>query len=469
MEIEIALGQVSMETLEKQRQEFLETPRLLVARNAVANQCVLKACLNRNEVISQSHVFSNVLKIEGKATAQKSSGRCWLFAFCNTLRERLMAKIDLPLDFEISQPYLFFYDKLEKSNFFLQKMIDIDEGHGSRLIQYLLKNPLCDGGQYSMIQNLVMKYGLCPKAAYPETHCTSNSRRMRWILTTKLREFAKTLFEMKSNGASKEQLNGERLKMMQDVHRILLVFFGEPPQQFDWCYRQRGGEKEFCAFRGMNPISFYEKISETIGFKVEDQISLVHDPRNAENSLLTVDCLSNMVGGLNAKYVNVSIDVLKKVASDSIRSEEPVWFGCDVGKFSTRESGIMHDRVYDFDMFFGTNFGTSADPNTAFPPCSSSATLTKAERLQYGQSLMTHAMVFTGFDEVEGEIRKWRVENSWGTDVGKNGYYVMSDSWFDQYMYQVVVDKKFIPQEILSVLDQEPTILPAWDPMGSLA
>eukprot|EP01006_Ploeotia_vitrea_P006682 TRINITY_DN14386_c0_g1_i1.p2 TRINITY_DN14386_c0_g1~~TRINITY_DN14386_c0_g1_i1.p2 ORF type:complete len:456 (+),score=291.91 TRINITY_DN14386_c0_g1_i1:95-1462(+) len=417
--------------------------------NLLAKSDVTKLAVNRahaNEV-ALPHYSVRISK-EGKATSQKQSGRCWLFAATNVIRLQLIDKYKLPDDFELSQPFLFFWDKFEKANFFLQNVLDtLNESDGSRLLSYLLQAPVNDGGQYDMFVNIVEKHGLVPKSVYPETAASSGSRRMNWLVTHKLREFACVLRNEAKAGKSVDALQALKKEQMSEIYRILAVFLGQPPQKFDWTFVDT--DKKFQRFDGLTPRTFVE---QHVDFQVADQVSLINDPRNPYGKLYTVEYLGNVVGGRRVLYINVPIEDLKKYARQTLESDKPVWFGCDVGKFFQRDAGIMDLNVFCYENMFDTSFN-----------------MTKAERLVYGESLMTHAMVFTGVDVKDDKTRKWRVENSWGDKNGDKGYMVMSDDWFSQFMYQIVVDKNTLPAEVTAILDQEPTPLPAWDPMGSLA
>lgn len=439
---------VTTEFLDASAAAFNADPKNRLARNVLTEKPMKEVIIDRDCSVGQNHVFSNKIPVEGKATSQKSSGRCWLFAATNIMRLPMMKKYNLPNDFQFSQSYLFFHDKLEKSNYFLENAIDMaDCDVDDRTFQRLLADPISDGGQWSMFASLINAYGIVPKSVYPENYTSSNSAVFRRFLVNQLRGFSCKLREMKAGGASLEELRTEKNNMMSIIHRVLLIHFGEPPKTFEWTFYDK--EKKFQRFEGLTPKSFYE---DMVPFDVNDYMSLVNDPRNEYSRLLTVNRLGNIVGGLPVAYVNVPSDKLREVARATIESGKPVWFGCDVGKRFSRKRGFMDIDQFDFQLTYGT------EPS-----------MTKQQRLLFHESLMTHAMVFTGFDAgSDGAIRKWRVENSWGEDKADKGYYVMTDKWFDQFMYQIVVEKSTCP-DLVPVLEQEPVVLPAWDPMGSLA
>ncbi|CAG8551696.1 11992_t:CDS:2 [Ambispora leptoticha] len=443
---------ISEKLLNSNNMDDSVSPKLLekfsLALNAVSAEDMTKILLSREVTISDIHVFSEKIELEAKVTNQKSSGRCWLFAATNVMRLILMKRYNID-ELELSQPYLFFYDKLEKSNFFLENMIQLagKESIDSRLVQYLLKDPVNDGGQWDMVVNLLTKYGVVPKAAFPESYNSSNTYRVDMILTSKLREFAHKIRDLHANGYNVDKLRHLKVRMMEDVYRILAICLGEPPKRFDWTFRDRDGK--YHQFLNLTPKKFYDEI---IQYKAEETFSLVNDPRNPYRELYTVEYLGNICGGYPIRYVNIPIDEMKRLTIQVLRSGRPVWFGADVGKFSHYSLGILDNKVYDFELAFNIKFG-----------------LNKEQRLHYGDSSMTHAMVFTGVHIEDDKPIRWRVENSWGDDRGQKGYFVMSDDWFSDWVYQIVLEKKDAPKEYVDVLDQKPIALPAWDPMGSLA
>lgn len=440
---------ISPEALCSLEQKFDQNPVHTVAMNAVYTNGI-NACARNYPVDREiTHDYSISLT-QGKITNQKKSGRCWMFAALNCLRFALMKKCNLET-FELSQSYTLFYDKLEKSNYFLESILNtLDEKTSSRLIAHLLSSPLGDGGQWDMLCSLVNKYGLVPKSAMPESYSSSATSEMCSYMTEKLREFACILRRAHKDGESMEQLRARKEEMMQTIYNMLCISLGKPPKAFTFEYRDKDGN--FHRDCDLTPKAFYEKY---IGVNVNDYISLINAPTEDKPFYrsYSVSYLGNVIEGRPVKYVNLPIEELKKAAIAQMKDGEPVWFGCDVGKRSSRDGGIMDTELYDLDHLFDTTFG-----------------MTKGERLDYGQSLMTHAMVFQGVNlDENGNPNRWRVENSWGEDAGKDGYYVMSDRWFDEYTYQIVVNKKYLPKEVLDVYESEPIMLEPWDPMGSLA
>ncbi|HVK07032.1 MAG TPA: C1 family peptidase [Armatimonadaceae bacterium] len=431
------------------RAAFAADPRNRFALNAVTKTSVRTVALNRDAVVRHNHTFSHMVKA-GAATSQNSSGRCWMFAGLNLFRMAAAQKMNLE-DFELSQSYLFFWDKLERANYFLENVLaTLEEPTDSRLMAHLVSQPVQDGGQWDMFVNLVRKYGVVPKEAMPETESSSASGVLNAMVTLKLREFAARLRQASQKGASPDALRGRKEEMLEEVYRMLAIHLGEPPTEFAWQWRDK--DKEFHREGVITPQAFYEKF---VGIELDDYLCLIHCPMDTTpyNELYTVQYLGNVVGGHVVRYVNVPIGVLKKAAVAQVAAGESVWFGCDVGKHFDRDLGLMDLDLFDYGGIYGTTFS-----------------LNKAERLDYGHSQMTHAMVFTGVDlDDDGKPRKWRVENSWGDKGGDKGFMVMTDPWFDEYNYEVVVRKEHVPAEVVALLDTTPTVLAPWHPMGALA
>jgi len=428
---------------------FNSSPKNRLSLNAVTKNPVHSVALNRAVVTGTDHTFSHKLP-SNKATAQEKSGRCWLFSGLNVLRAEAMKNLNIK-EFELSQSYQMFWDKLEKSNYFLESVIaTLDQPIDGRLFMFLLKDPLQDGGQWDMFINLVKKYGVVPKQVMPETESSSNSRVMNFIVTTKLREYAAELRRVYEQGKNIDALRARKEEMLGVIYRMLSIHLGQPPRRFFWQWHDK--DEEFHRVGEITPQEFFERY---VNYDLDSVACLINCPTTDKpfNKLYTVEYLGNVVDGQIVRYLNVEMPVFKQAAVEMIKAKRPVWFGCDVGKMMERDLGILDLEVYDYGLVYDSEFKSD-----------------KAERVDYGQSVMTHAMVLTGVDlDESGAPRKWRVENSWGDKVGEKGFFVMSDRWFDEFMYEVAIEKRFLSPELLDVLDTEPIKLHPWDPMGSLA
>lgn len=429
---------------------FAAEPRNRLALNAVTRNSVHAVALDRAAVNRASHVYSHALK-SNEATSQESSGRCWLFAGLNLFRVEAMKRLNVE-KFEFSEAYPMFWDKLEKANYFLESAIaTAGEPLDGRLVQFLLQSPIQDGGQWDMFANLIRKYGVVPKGVMRETESSGNSNLMNSRVTTRLREHAFALREMAARGARGEALQTRKASMLEEIYRMLAIHLGEPPRSFNWQWRDK--DDAFHRDGTLTPQQFYAKY---VDYPLHDLLCLIHCPMEGRpfNQLYTIGYLGNVMEGDIIRYLNVEMPVFKKAASDMIvKRKEPVWFGCDVGQRFTRDIGLLDLDVYDYGLVYGVRH-----------------TATKGERLAYAHSMMTHAMVFTGVDIDEaGNPTRWRVENSWGDAYGDKGFLSMTDAWFEDYMYEVLVRRDLVPPEALAALERPPIVLPPWDPMGSLA
>ncbi|KAH8886753.1 peptidase C1B, bleomycin hydrolase [Thozetella sp. PMI_491] len=449
---------LSVSQLQAWQDKLLEDPKNRLALSALSSANPRAVLTSRRATIQNQQVFNVQIPFEGgPITNQRASGRCWLFAATNVFRVALMQKYNLA-EFELSQAYLFFYDKLEKSNWFLEQIIaTADEDLDSRLIQHMLREPLSDGGQYDMVYNLTEKWGLVPQVLYPESFNSSNSSVINSLIFTKLREDALILREMlKSHDIA--AVSAAKAKMVREIHSILCVTLGPPPpvdKEFSWNFLDKTNKAQIVR---LTPTAFAKDIYSSqlrlTSDTISSMVSLVHDPRNAPLTLLTVDRLGNIVGGRGITYIGVTMDILKEACVAMLRAGLPIFFGSDVGKFSDRDSGIMDLELIDYELGFNVSFG-----------------MDKAARLRTGESAMTHAMVLTAvhIDKATGKTVRWRVQNSWGETAGDKGWFSMSDAWMDEFVYQAVVDPRFLSKEVRDVLKQKPVVLPLWDPMGSLA
>lgn len=440
------MAEITNELTAKFAAEFKENDKQQVAQNAVVKNGITNSAEN---IVAQSNnvpVFSIDLKT-GNVSNQKQSGRCWMFAALNTFRHKILDNFDLK-DFELSQNYTNFWDKYEKSNYFYENILaTADQEVTSRKVAFLLETPQQDGGQWDMMVSLFNKYGVVPKAAMPESSNSSNSRDLNNYLNKKLRKDAATLRQLVADGASANDIQASREDMLQEVYNILAISLGTPPTTFAFEYRDEN--KEYHIDRDLTPKSFYDKY---VGVDLNNYVPIINAPTDDKpyNQSYTVEMLGNVVGGKQVKYLNLDMDTFKKLAIAQLEQGESVWFGCDVGQSSNRQNGIMSLDTYDMNELFDVDFTT-----------------TKAQRLDYGESLMTHAMVLTGVDIVDDKSTKWKVENSWGDKVGDKGFFVASDAWMDEYTYQIVVRKDLLTAEQLKAYEKEPTVLAPWDPMGA--
>ena len=440
---------INQDALSRYREQAKSNYATALAMNAVTANGIGKASTDIEALKQNVHEYSVLLKT-GEITSQNQSGRCWMFAALNAMRFGLIKKYNLE-NYEFSQAYPLFWDKLEKSNYFLENILaTLDEETGSRIVAFLLTAPLNDGGQFDMFAGLVEKYGVVPKSAMPETVCSSATAEMDKYLTLKLREYACKLRGDYRRGESLESLRAQKEDMLSTIYRMLTICLGFPPEKVDFIVRDK--DNNLIREEGLSPHEFYDKY---VGWDLRDYVSLINAPTGDKpyGQAYTVRFLGSVHEARPVRYLNLPVDELKKAAIRQMQDGEPVWFGCDVGQRHVRELGIMDTRSIAVDKLFGTGFP-----------------MTKEERLDYGESLMTHAMVLQGVHlDAEGKPVRWRVENSWGKDRGKDGYYLMSDDWFSEYTYQVVVHKKYLSPEQLAQYEGEMKVLEPWDPMGSLA
>lgn len=428
---------------------YLANPSLQATENAVSHNGLLKSLETRQSAIDNDYVFSIDLTKDAVSN-QKASGRCWMFAALNTFRHKLISDFKLE-NFELSQAHTFFWDKYEKSNWFLEQIIaTADQEIGSRKVKFLLDTPQQDGGQWDMVVALFEKYGVVPKSVYPESISSSASRELNQYLNKLLRQDAQILRDLLAKGASSKEVQVQKENLLQEIFNFLAVNLGLPPRSFDFAYRDK--DNVYHRDTNVTPQAFYEKY---VGLKLSDYVSIINAPTTDKpyNKSYTVELLGNVVGAPAVRYLNVEMNRFKELAIAQLKAGESVWFGSDVGQSSNRQTGIMATNTYDFSSGLGIHFHQD-----------------KAGRLDYSESLMTHAMVLTGVDLDDNEKPlKWKVENSWGDKVGDKGYFVVSDSWMDEYTYQIVVRKEFLTQEELAAYQAQPQVLAPWDPMGALA
>ncbi|KRK79784.1 aminopeptidase C [Companilactobacillus nodensis] len=446
------MKEITSKELEKFQTAFEQTPGSSAIKNAVANNGILQSSETIASKIAMDPTFSVELDT-GSVSDQKQSGLCWVFAALNTMRHPIQAKFKIK-GFELSEGYMLFWDKLEKSNFFYENVINTAAlPVGDRKVDFLMTTPQQDGGQWDMIMALVAKYGVVPKSVMPDTYSRTKSSELNTVLNTKLRKNAIALRDLVNAGKSEEDIERVKNEMLSEIYKILVYTVGEPPTKFDWAYRD--DDKNYHKETDITPQEFFKKY---VGWDLDSYISTINAPTADKpyNHVYTVEMLGNVLGGRQVRHLNLEINDFKSLAVKQLQDGEAVWFGSDVGQSSDRKIGIMDTNIYDVEGLFNTDLS-----------------MTKAERLDYTESMMTHAMVLTGVDlDENGKPTKWKVENSWGEKVGTKGYFVMSDSWFDQYVYQLVINKKYLSDDLKKTFEaesQEPTVLAPWDPMGALA
>ena len=442
-------SEISLDQIINFKENFKDRKDSKVIERAVTHQGILATSADFESDRKMDPTFSIDLST-GKVPDQKQSGRCWMFAALNTMRHHLMNDLKVEDGFELSQNFTNFWDKFEKSNYFLENVLKTaNQPLDSRKVAWLMETPQQDGGQWDMLCALIEKYGIVPKYAMPETFNSEKSAQLNKFLNLKLRHDAIILRKMVSDNQSKDQINSKKNAMLSDIYRMLVYSFGEPTDKFDFEYRDK--DKNYHIDRNITPKQFYEKY---IKLDLEDYVSFINAPTKDKpyHKTYTIEMLGNVVNGRPVKHLNLPMDTLKQLVIKQLQNGESVWFGSDVGQSSNSKKGIMDTKLYAPDELFDTDL-----------------TLSKAQRLDYSESLMTHAMVITGVDLVDGKPTKWKVENSWGEKVGTKGYFVMSDSWMNEFVYQFVINKKYLPKDILEEQKQEPKVLLPWDPMGALA
>jgi bleomycin hydrolase len=430
--------------LARLRKEFSADPTAKLLQNALTTTELKDVALDHQVATSIDHTMSNQLD-DWKATNQKQSGRCWLFAGLNLLRAGTAEKLGIK-DFEFSQNHAMFFDKFERANYFLQSVIElVDRETDDRTLATLLNDCMGDGGQWNMFVAVIAKHGLVPKSVMPETVSSSATGKLNNSLRQVLHTAARNIREASDANQRTEVAEAT----MSTVWRALCLHLGTPPETFFWQWTDK--DKQFHRDGELTPQQFRDKY---LTLDLDDYVCLVHDPRKTSEvgKTYTVELLGNVVGAPQVRYLNVEIDLMKKLTADMIVGGTPVWFGCDVGQQMDRDRGIWDAELHDLGAIYDYDFS-----------------LDKAARLEYHQTLMTHAMLFTGVDLVDGTPRKWRVENSWGDEGADQGFYTMNDSWYEQYVFEIAAPKSLLPAELVAALEQEPVVLPAWDPMGALA
>lgn len=437
-------GGISDSMMQQIKQSYANTPTDKAIRNAIGNNDIRKLALNQDNLKGMDTHFS--IKVSSKGiTDQKSSGRCWLFTGLNVMRAKAIAKHNLG-SFEFSQTYPFFFDQLEKANLFLQGIIDTSsKPMDDKMVEWLFRNPLSDGGTFTGVADIVGKYGLVPKDIMPETNSSDNTARMANLISLKLREFGLKLREQALAGAKPAALEKSKIEMLGTIYRMLVLNLGVPPTEFTWTrYDEKGEPVETAQY---TPMTFLEKYGDVN--LISNYVMLMNDPSREYYKCYEIDFDRHRYDGHNWLYVNLPVEEIKEMAIASLKDSTMMYFSCDVGKFLNSERGLLDVNNYDYESLMGTTFG-----------------MDKKQRVQSFSSGSSHAMTLMAVDIAkDGKPVKWMVENSWGAGAGYKGHLIMTDRWFDEYMFRLVVEKKFATAKVLDILKQKPIRLPAWDPM----
>lgn len=440
------MNAVSLQNIESLRENYLKDEKARVVRNALVKNDIGTISRSFEAEINNPNIFSIDLKTM-PVTNQLQSGRCWIFSSMNVLRELIAKKYNMK-EFELSQNYIAFYDKLEKANWFMECTLqELDNPVGSDNMRFLLEWAVGDGGQWNMLVSLVKKYGIAPKSAMPETYQSSHTNKMNGILNRRLRKFVADSRKLVAEN-KRDEIPALKQQALKEIYGLIASCFGLPPQEFTFEYNDKDGN--YHVERNVKPLDFYA----SLGIDLSDYISVINGPTEDKpfHKTYTVKYLGNVVDGEQVKLLNVPMDELKSAAIAQMKDGYPVWFGCDAGKDGDRDTGLWDDQQYDYENSLDIQLSMS-----------------KAETLDYKESVMNHAMVLTGVNLVDDKPTRWKIENSWGDKIANKGYFIASDSWFDKYTYVVAVHKKYLSVESLSALNEEPKELLPWDPFGTLA
>ena len=436
---------ISEDVLKKLQQSYQNTPSDKAIRNAIQTNDINKLAVNADNNTAFDTYFSH--RVNSKAiTNQKSSGRCWMFTGMNVMRAKAISKYNLPANFQFSQVYTFFWDQLEKSNLFLQAIIDTRNLElTDKKVEWLFKNPISDGGQFTGVANLVSKYGLVPADVMPETYSSEHTSRISNLLSLKLREYGLELREMsKQKGMNEAKLETRKAEMLETVYRMLALNFGVPPTEFTWTRTDASGKP--VSTRKYTPKSFYE---EFVNEDFSKYYMIMNDPTREYYKVYEIEYDRHVYDGENWKYLNLPVEEIAEMAIASIKDSVMMYFSCDVGKFLDRDKGFLDMNNYDYESLMGTTFG-----------------MDKKQRVSTFASGSSHAMTLCAVDlDENGKPKKWMVENSWGQSNGYNGFLIMTNDWFNEYMFRLVVEEKYIPAKTKKLLEQKPIMLPPWDPM----
>ncbi len=443
----MAQKEITPQMLQQFRQSYTSTGGDKALDNAVAANDIKVLALNRETMAQFDTNFSHKVNTKNAgATNQKSSGRCWLFTSLNVMRAQMIARYNLG-SLEFSENYCFFYDQLEKANLFLQAVIDNgDKPMDDRTVDWLFHNPLSDGGTFCGAIDVISKYGLVPNDVMPETYSSNNTSTYSMLLKTKLREYGLTLRQMIADGNSDAQVMDKKQEMLGVVYKMLVRCFGEPPEKFTYTLRD-AANKVVVEAKEYTPLSFYE---EHLGIDLKNNyLMFMNDPSRDYYKTYEIDLDRHTYDGTNWVFLNLPMDEIKQMAIASIKDSTMLYMSCDVSKCNDSKRGYSDPDVYNYGELFGTDFP-----------------MNKKERISTFASASTHAMTLMAVDlDDKGNPKKWMVENSWGATSGYKGHIIMTDKWLDEYLFRLVVAKKYVPANLVDMMKQEPILLPAWDPL----
>ena len=436
-------GGISNEMLKQIQSSYKNTSADKAIRNAIGGTDIRKLSLNQENQQGLDTDFS--IKVESKGiTDQQSSGRCWLFTGLNVMRAKAIARYNLP-SLEFSQAYSFFWDQLEKSNLFLQGVIDTaKEPMSNQTVEWLFKHPLSDGGTFTGVADIVSKYGLVPKEVMPETYSSEHTSQMSSLIGLKLKEYGLELRESVQKGMDVKKIEARKTEMLETVYRILVLNLGVPPTEFDYVRKDVKGNPVETEHH--TPMSFLEKYGDKN--LLTNYVMVMNDPSREYYKCYEIDFDRHVYDGKNWTYVNLPVEEIKEMAIASLKDSTRMYFSSDVTQLDSKR-GLLDVNNYDFGSLLGTTFG-----------------MDKKQRIQTFASMSAHAMTLMAVDlDENGKPKKWMVENSWGAQSGYKGHLIMTDEWFNEYMFRLVLETKYVPKKVLDIFKQKPVRLPAWDPM----